>query len=481
MNSQVRFPAIVVSRSRWWAFCAVCLGYIMIVIEGMVVTIALPSIQADLGFSELSLIWVVNAYLIPYSGFLLIGGRLSDLFGPRRLFLFGIALFTAASAVCGLTSSPALLISARAMQGLGGALVAPVPVSLTMNLFSEGNTRATALGLFNFVSSSGASLGLLLGGTLTSLLSWHWIFLINLPLGVVAYALCFVSLPTGQCLVTANRLDIAGAASITASLTLAVCGIVNAGKVGWHSLQTLILLTSAIASLIFFLYAEARASSPVIPLSLFRRRSLMVVSIVFMLWSFASSAWYFVSTLYLQTLLEYSAEQVGLTFLCFTLAAATFSLGVSSKLAMRFGTKRLLSLGLLMVAIGIASFARAPLHGHWVTDILPGVFLAGMGTGTLVTPTFLIATKGVAPSESGLVSGLVSTANLMGSALGLAILASAASAWTNALLSRRVSLPLALNGGYHVTDSLAAGLLTVAALMCAALLPAEEDAQSARR
>jgi MFS family permease len=448
----------------------------MIVIDGVVVSIASPSIQADLGFSEPSLIWVVNAYVITYSGFLLIGGRLSDLFSPRKLFLFGIALFTVASMVCGLANSQALLIGARAVQGLGGAVVAPVTLSLTMNLFSESSQRATAAGIFNFVASSGASLGLLLGGTLTSLLNWHWLFLINLPLGVATYSLCHVLLPDSPRLTTTNRIDIAGAAAITMSLTLAVYGLVNANKTGWESMQTATFLTSAIAALIIFFYIEARVPSPVVPFRLLRRRNLMVVSVIFLLWGAAISAWYFVSALYLQIILKYSAQQAGFAFLPFTLAGAALSLGVCSKLVMRFGTKYPLIAGLLIASTGMVFFARAPLRSALVTDILPGMLLVGLGTGTVGIPSLLIATKDVSTSESGFVAGIIATAYMMGNALGLAVLVSAGSVYANELLVTGESLSVALNSGYHIVFSVAGGLLAIAPLIAAAFLPRGEGA-----
>jgi MFS family permease len=471
---------MVLGQSRWWVFCAVCLGFLLVVIEGMVVTIALPSIQADLGFSELSLIWVVNAYLVPYGGFLLIGGRLSDLFGPRRLYLLGIAVFTAASMVCGLTHSRALLLGARAVQGLGGAVVASVATSLIMNLFSEGSQRTTAVGVFNFVGLFGGAVGLLLGGTLTSLLNWRWLFLINLPLGTTAYALCLVSLPDSPRPTTTSRLDIAGAGAVTVSLLLAIYAFEDANRVGWNSVQTVTFFTGAIASLILFLYTEARVPNPILPLSLFRRRNLMVVNIILMMWYSAISAWYFASTLYLQSILKYSPQQVSFTFLPFTLAAAALSLGGCAKLITRFGTKCVSVTGTLIASVGMASFARVPLHGDLAT-ILPGMVLVGLGGGMAGIPNFLIATKGVPPSESGFVSGVLGTASMMGSALGLATLVSAASVCTSKLLATGMSLPVALNSGYHMVFSLAAGLLAISLLIAIAFLPAEEGVREPLR
>lgn len=476
MNSLVQSPQRLVERSRWWAFGAVCLGFLLIEIDGTNVNIALRSIQADLGFSQLSLIWVVNAYLITFGGFLLIGGRLGDLFGPRRLFLCGIVLFMAASAVCGATHSRAWLIGARAVQGLGSAVVAPIALSFTMSLFSEGPQRAAAFGIYIFLQAFGASVGLLLSGLLVSILNWHWIFLINLPLGAVAYTLCLRLPPDGPRLMTRNRLDTAGAAAVTVSLTLAVYGVVNAGKVGWSSVQTLTCLAGACASLILFLYIEAGVSNPVIPLSLFKRRNLVIANAIYLLAAFATTGWYFISALYLQMILRYSAEQTGLAFLPFSLTGAALSLGVGRKLVVHLGTKLPVVCGLLIAFTGIISFARVPLHGDFADDILPGMLLVGLGNGAIGIPTLLVATKGAAPSESGFVSGIMTTAAMIGGALGLAILLSAASACTNKLLAAGASLSVALNDGYHVAFFAAAGLYAVAIFLSATFLPKEERA-----
>lgn len=481
MSTLVQSTGLVIGRSRWWAFCTLCFGLLLVVIDGMVVNVALPSIQADLGFSQLSLIWVVNAYLITYSGFLLIGGRLADLLGHRRLFLFGIAVFTIASLVCGLARSRALLTGARAVQGLGGAVIAPVVLSLVGSLFPEGPERAKAMSILGFVNSSGASLGSLLGGTLTGLASWHWIFLINLPLGAAAYALGLALLPGSAGPTTTERLDVAGAATVTVSLLLAVYGIVNATKAGWISVQTITLLTGAIASLILFLYIETRVPSPIIPLSLFRKPNLIVIAIIIMLWAFTISAWYLISALYMQIILRYTAEQIGFAFLPVALVVAALSPGVSVKLVTRFGTKRPLVIGLLIASAGMALFARAPLHGDIATDVLPGMFLVGLGAGTMGSSMFLIAMKGMVPSESGFISGILSTASLMGSALGVAILISAASVCTNNLLTAGVRTPVALTSGYHLAFSVGAGFVVIAALIGAAFLPAEEVASKQLR
>ena len=458
------------SRSHWRAFIVLCLGAFMIMIDGFIVNIALPSIKADLAFSDVSLVWVVNAYLITYSGSLLIGGRMGDLFGYRRMFLLGITLFTAASAVCGLAGSRALLIGARALQGLGGALVAPVALSLTVSLFPEAAERAKAMGVYGFVNACAGILGLVLGGTLTGVLNWHWIFLINLPLGVAVYALCVRSLPDSSGLAASTRLDIPGATAITAASMLAIYAIVNANDAGWRSLQTVSLLSAAITGLIVFFHIEARVREPLVPLNLFRRRNLTVASIIFTLWVLATSAWFFVSVLYLQVVLGYRPEQVGLAFVPSAVVAATLSLGISAKLVVRFGIKRPLVMGLLVASTGLALFTRAPLHGSMAFDAIPPMILVGLGGGTALNPLFLAALNDASPSESGLVSGMLNTAGMMGGALGLAILVSAASARTHNLLTLGASLPVALNSGYHLAFALAAAFLAIAPVIGVAFL-----------
>lgn len=440
----------------------------MIMIDVMIVNVALPSIKADLAFSDVSLIWVVNAYLITYGGSLLIGGRMGDLFGHRRMFLLGITIFTAASTVCGFANSRALLIGARAVQGLGGALVAPVVLSLTVSLFPEASERAKAVGIYGFINACAGVLGLVLGGTLTGALGWHWIFLINLPLGVGVYALCTRSVPDASGLAAATRLDIPGTTAITASSMLATYAIVSANEAS--VIQTTGLLTGAIAGLIAFLYTEARVPDPLVPLNLFRRRNLTVACVIFTLWGLATSAWFFVCVLYFQVVLRYSPEQVGFAFVPATVATAAVSLGISAKLVVRFGIKRPLVLGLLMALSGLALFTRAPAGASMAIDILPAMLLIGLGGGIALNPLFLAALSDVAPSKSGLVSGTLNTAGMIGGALGIAMLVGAASARTHHLLTAGVSLPVALHSGYRLAFSLAAAFLAIAPVLGIVLL-----------
>ena len=436
-------------RTRWLALYVLCAGSLMIVLDTTIVNVALPSIRTDLGFSETSLAWVVNAYLLTFGGFLLLGGRLGDLFGHRRLFLAGITLFTLSSAACGLANSQNFLIAARAVQGLGGAVASAVSLSLMMNLFTSPADRAKAMGVFGFVASGGGSIGVLLGGILTGTINWHWIFLVNVPIGVVVVVLSLRLLPTARAS-TSGRIDVAGAVAVTAALMLAVYAIVNGNQNGWTSGETLGLLAGAVALLGAFLLIESRIASPLVPLRLFRLRNLSTASVVGVLWAAAMFAAFFLSALYLQIVLGYSPLQVGLAFLPGNLVMGVLSLGFSAKLVMRFGIKRPLAAGLLIAATGLALFARAPVDGHFVVDVLPGMLLIGLGAGIAFNPVLLAAMSDVAPEESGLASGVVNTAFMMGGALGLAVLASVAASRTTSLTASGQGHLAALTGGYHL-------------------------------
>jgi len=437
-------------RQRWLALMVLCLGVLMIVLDTTIVNVALPSIRADLGFSETALVWVVNAYMLTFGGFLLLGGRLGDLFGQRRLFLLGLTLFTLASLACGLANSQALLVAARAVQGLGGAVVSAVSLSLIMNLFTAPADRARAMGVYGFVCAGGGSIGVLLGGLLTGALSWHWIFLVNLPIGVAVYALCVWLLPAGRAAPAGARLDVGGAVTITLSLMLAVYAVVNGNESGWDSAQTLGLLGVAAVCFALFLAIELRVRAPLVPLSLFRLRNVSTANVVGVLWAAAMFAWFFISALYLQQVLGYTPMEVGLAFLPANLIMAAFSLGLSARIVMRFGIRRPLAAGLWLAAAGLLLFARAPVGGSFALDVLPGMLLLGIGAGVAFNPVLLAAMSDVAPEESGLASGVVNTAFMMGGALGLAVLASLAAARTGTLLAAGAGEIAALAGGYRI-------------------------------
>jgi EmrB/QacA subfamily drug resistance transporter len=455
-------------QKRWWALLVLCMGSLMIVLDSTIVNVALPSIREDLGFSQTSLAWVVNAYLLTFGGFLLLGGRLGDLFGHRRLFLIGISLFTVASLACGLSTTQGLLVSARALQGLGGAVASAVSLSLMMTLFTEPAERAKAMGVFGFVAAGGGTIGVLLGGILTDALNWHWIFLVNLPIGVLVCALSLRLLPPAHLAAASRRLDVAGAITVTASLMLAVYSIVNGNQEGWTSAQTLGLLGAAVLLMALFLAIESRVRSPLMPLGLFRLRNVATANIVGVLWAGAMFAWFFMSALYLQFVLGYSPLEVGLAFLPASLIMGAFSLGLSAKLVLRFGFRLPLATGLLLAALGLAVFVRAPVDGSYVVDVLPSMLLLGFGAGMAFNPVLLAAMSDVEPTESGLASGIVNTAFMMGGALGLAVLASIATSRTDSLRSSGDSPLVALNGGYHASF-LVGALFAVSAALTGAL------------
>jgi EmrB/QacA subfamily drug resistance transporter len=467
------------NRTRWYALVVLCLGSLMIVLDTTIVNVALPSIRDDLGFSSTSLAWVVNAYLLTFGGFLLLGGRLGDLYGHRRLFLSGITLFTAASLACGLATSQEFLIAARAVQGVGGAVASAVSLSLMMNLFTEPADRAKAMGVFGFVASGGGSIGVLLGGVLTDTLDWHWIFLVNLPIGVAVVLLSLRLLPGRRGEAGTGKLDVAGAVTVTSSLMLAVYAIVNGNQNGWGSVETLGLLGAAAALLAVFLLIESRVSSPLMPLRVLRLRNVATANVVGVLWAASMFAWFFLSALYLQLVLGYSPLQVGLAFLPANVIMGILSVGVSAKLVMRFGIKPPLAAGLLIAGSGLALFARAPVDGSFAVDVLPAMMLLGFGAGIAFNPVLLAAMSDVAPEEAGLASGLVNTAFMMGGALGLAVLASLAASRTDTLTADGDSHLAALTGGYHAAFVVGAIFAVSAAATGVSLLRIAQPAGAA--
>jgi EmrB/QacA subfamily drug resistance transporter len=465
-------PDSIHGRRRWLALIVLCLGVVMIVLDSTVVTVALPLIRADLGFSETSLVWLVNAYILTFGGFMLLGGRLGDLYGARRLFLMGVVGFTLASLACGLATSQVPLICARAVQGLAGAVVDAVALSLIMNMFTEPGERAKAMGVLGFVCSAGGSIGVLLGGVITASFNWHWIFLINLPVGVLVYLLCLWLVPAAPARSSnAGRLDLFGALTITAALMLAVYAIVNGNEAGWSSKQSLGTFSAVVVLLAAFLLIESRVRNPLVPLGLFRSRLLAVTNVAAVLSASAMFASFFL-TLYLQRVLGKSTLQVALTFLPASLLAAVLALGFSARIVSRFGIKAPFAVGLLVAALGFALLAGAPVKGDVLTDVSPGLILLTIGAGVAFNPLTLAAMHGVAPKDYGLAAGLVNTSSMMGGALGLAILASAAAAWTQKLSISGAEPLVALNGGYHVAFAIGGAFAVMAAGLGFMWLPA---------
>jgi EmrB/QacA subfamily drug resistance transporter len=458
------------ARTRWLALYVLCLASLMIVLDITVVNVALPSIKADLGFSDTSLAWVINAYLLTYGGLLLLGGRLGDLYGHRRLFLVGITVFTLASLACGLANSQGFLVVARGAQGVGGAVASAVSLSLMVNLFTEPGERAKAMGVFGFVASGGGSIGVLLGGVLTDSINWHLIFLVNFPIGVLVVLLSLRLLPEAHVPAAGRRLDVGGAVTVTGALMIAVYAIVNGNQAGWTSLQTLGLLGVALAIFAVFLVIEVVVKSPLMPLALFKLRNLATADVVGVLWAAAMFAFFFLAALYLQLVLGYSPLRVGLSFLPANLIMGALSIGVSARLVIRFGFRSPLAAGLLLAAAGMLLFARAPVDGSYVVDVLPSMILLGLGAGIAFNPVLLAAMSDVAPQEAGLASGIINTSFMMGGALGLAALASISDSRKSSLLSSGHSLPEALTGGYHLAFFVAALFAVAAAAIGGGLL-----------
>jgi EmrB/QacA subfamily drug resistance transporter len=458
-------------RRRWLALYVLCLGDVLIVLDSTIVNVALPSIQADLGFSEASLAWVVNAYLLTFGGFLLLGGRLSDLYGRRRLFLIGLSVFTLLSLACGLAGSEGFLVVARALQGLGGAVVSVVALSLVMVIFTDPAERAKAMGIFGFVLSGGATAGVLLGGVLTDLFAWNWIFLVNLPIGITVFVLSLRLLPDDSGSGEERRLDVTGAVTVTASLMVGTYAIVNGNDNGWTSGETVTLLAVAAVLLAIFLTVEARVQSPLMPLGLYRLRNISVANVVGVLMAGAMFGWFFLMALYLQRVLGYSPLEVGLAFLPATLVMGTGSIAVSDRLVMRFGVKPPLAVGLTFFALGLLLFARAPVDGSFVVDVLPGMIVMGLGGGITFNPLLLAAMGDVEPRDAGLASGIVNTAFMMGGALGLAVLVSVADSRTSSLRDAGDGPLVALTGGYHTAFLVAAVFAAIGALGALLLRP----------
>ncbi len=458
-------------RARWLAFAILCLGDLMIVLDSTIVNVALPSIRSSLGFSQTGLVWVVNAYLLTYGGFLLLGGRLADIYGPRRLFIAGTALFTVASLVCGLAPSREFLIAARAVQGLGGAVVSAVAFALIMNLFPEGPSRVRAMGYFGFVMAGGGSVGVLLGGLLTGALDWRWIFLVNLPIGAAVLWLTMRLVPAIPGKPPEGKLDVAGAVTVTASLLLAVWAVIDGEAAGWTSVRTLGSLAGAVALMLTFLAIESRVKAPLVPLGLFKLRNFSVANVVGVLWAAGMFAWFVLSALYMQQVLGYGPMMVGLAFLPSNLIMGAFSWSLSAKLVNRFGIRKPLAAGLYCAAAGLVLFALAPAHGasFWL-HIIPPMLLLGIGAGMAFNPVLLAGMNDVDESESGLASGVINTGFMMGGSLGLAVLASAAAAWTHHLAGQGVATPEALTGGYHLAFLIGAACAATAATVGALLL-----------
>jgi EmrB/QacA subfamily drug resistance transporter len=460
-------------RRRWLALLLVCAAQLMIVLDGTIVNVALPAIQDSLGFSGAGLSWVVNAYLLTFGGFLLLGGRAGDLFGRRRVFAFGLALFTFASLLCGLAGSQGLLVAARALQGVGGAIIAPAALSIIITSFKDPGERARAMGVWAFVVSGGASVGVLLGGVLTQTLSWSWIFLVNLPIGLAALALCRPLLDPDPKPDTSGGFDLPGALLVTSSLVAAVYAIV--GATNNPPTVTALLLLLAGALMVAFAAVERRTAAPLVPPGVFASsRNLTVSNVVMALAVVGMVGWFFFSALYLQRVLGYDSLATGLAYLPATVALGAISQGPAARAVNRFGIRPMIVVGMGLMVLGLLLFARAPVGGSFLVDVLPGMLVLGVGAAFAFMAVILASTSGVPQGEAGLASGLVNTSQQMGGALGLAALAAVAGAYTERIAGS-LSAVAALNSGYHAAFVVGAGCVVLGALIAATLLRPPKD------
>jgi EmrB/QacA subfamily drug resistance transporter len=453
-------------RSRWIALYVLCVGVLMIVLDATVVNVALPSIQTDLGFSQSSLAWVVNAYLIAFGSLLLLAGRLGDLIGRRTIFMAGLVVFTAASLTCGLAQSQEMLVAARFVQGIGGAMTSAVVLGMIVTMFPEPREQAKAIGVYGFVASAGGSVGLLAGGVLTQAINWHWIFFINVPIGIATGVVALRLLHRDEGIGFGAGADILGAALITSSLMLGVYTIVKpAADYGWGAARTLELGAVSLVLLGGFVLRQARARNPLIPLRIFRSRNVSGANVVQMLMVAGMFGMFFLGALYLQRVLGYDALEIGLAFLPATLVMGVLSLRYSERLIMRFGARTMLFPGLILIAAGLLLFSRSPVHGDYLTNVLPAMLLFGIGIGSSFPSLMTLAMSGASTEDAGLASGLVNTSAQVGGALGLAVLATLSATRTSHLLAGGSSTAAALVGGYHLAFVIGAGLMAVAFLV----------------
>jgi EmrB/QacA subfamily drug resistance transporter len=429
----------------------------MIVLDGTIVVVALPPIQRDLHFSQVTLTWVVNAYLITFGGFLLSAGRLGDLIGRRKVFLGGLSLFTAASIVCGLAGSQDLLIGARLAQGVGGAVASSVIVAMVVTAFPEAREQGKAIGIFSCTASAGGSLGLIVGGVLTQVLSWHWIFFINVPIGVVAIVLTRRLTPESQGAGPRSRVDVIGAGLVTLGMMVGIYAIVNTDAYGWGSVRTLLAGAIAVALLGLFIVSQAKIRDPLVPLAVLRRRAVLAPNLVRGLLYVGLFGQFYLGTLYLQRVERYGAIDTGLAFLPLTLLTAGISVVAAARLTARFGARRVLVPGLLCVCAGLAVFSRAPVHASYWLDLFPGYTLLGIGAGTTFVPTIALAMSSLPPRDAGLASGLVNVSQQLAAAVGVAVLGTVSASRTDSLLAGGLSRPAALTAGYHLAITVAIG------------------------
>jgi EmrB/QacA subfamily drug resistance transporter len=465
------------SRGRWSALALIVTAQFMVILDVAIVNVALPSIKNDLGFSQTSLQWVISAYALLFGGFLLLGGRLADLLGRRRMFVTGLALFSASSLLCGLAWSAGSLIAFRALQGLGGAVLAPAALSLLMTTFAEGRDRNRALGIYGAASGSGAAVGVLLGGLLTSYLSWSWIFFINVPVGAAAIALAPVLLTESRAGLPHRRFDVAGAASITTGLMLQVYATTRATSDGWGSATTLALLTASAAFVVAFVAIELRSSAPLLPMRIFRIRTLSAANATMAILGTVTFSEFFLLTVYLQDVLGYSAVETGVAFVGFALTVVVVS-NLAQAIVAWLGVRWTLTLGLVLSALSVAALTRLPVDGHYFWDLFPAFVVGGAGLGLSFVPITIAALAGVDRADAGIASGLINTSRQIGGAIGLAAASAIAAASTSSYLGSHPGL--ASSSSAALDHGLQTALYTLTALLIAGALLAATLVRPAR-
>jgi EmrB/QacA subfamily drug resistance transporter len=451
------------STNPWVVLVLICLAQFMVVLDATIVNVALPSIQKDLHLSEANLQWIINAYTLVFGGFLLLGGRAGDLLGRKRLFLVGLVVFTTASFLNGISGSSGMLVGFRALQGLGAALISPAALSIVSTTFAEGKERAKALGVWAAIAIGGSAVGLVLGGALTQSLSWRWIFFVNVPVGVFAFLASGRLVPESKDEHAHQGYDLGGAVTVTGGLMALVFAIVKAETDGWGSTTTIGLFLLAFALLASFVAIELRSAEPLVRLSIFRTRSLSTANLTMFLVASGMFAMFFFNTLYVQRVLGYGPLEAGLSFLPFT-AGIMLSAGIASNFAPRIGVRPVAAVGMVLTVVGMLLFARMPVGGSYLADVLPGMVLASLGMGAVFMPLTLVATTGLRDEDQGLASGLFNTSQQVGGALGLAILSTIAAGRS------RGGSPAALVHGFHYAFVGAAVFVAAALVLMLALL-----------
>jgi EmrB/QacA subfamily drug resistance transporter len=464
------------SDRRWLALVVLCVGVLMIVLDVTVVNVALPSIQDDLGFSQSNLAWVVNAYLISFGGLLLLAGRLGDLVGRKRIFMIGLAVFTVASLVCGVAQSQGVLIGARFIQGIGGAMSSAVVLGMIVTMFPEPEEQAKAIGIYGFVASAGGSIGLLAGGVLTEGINYHWIFFINLPIAIGTALFAARLIENDEGIGIGRGADVLGAMLVTGALMLGVYTIVKASEYGWGSLHTLGLGAVSLALIGAFVRRQARTANPLMPLYIFRSRNVSGANVIQIMVVAGLFGMFFLGTLYLERVLGYDPLEIGFAFLPATIVMGIFSAGLSARVTMRFGARNALIPALVLLVGGLALFARAPVDGDYFRDVLAPILLIGVGAGLAFPSLMQLAMSGATQADAGLASGLINTTAQVGGALGLAVLATLSTTRTENLLEDGTSTASALTSGYHLAFVIGAALVIVGVVLAATVLKPESVA-----